>query len=663
MLSFRQVLPVVLSVCIVAQDLPRLLACGGTPPPPSCGKTVAMGKAAPRVVVQQPGQPANVPITVVVYVGLTEFPPSSGACPSGPITGVIRLALDCNPPPNASAMATVNLTTGFNRFVVNVVAPPGPPRFCTVRGSVTVTCGTGAQQMIVTALGDTTVCLVEPSLNDPDAPRLDLRHAAGSDEVVLVHAGDQGGFRYEIVNNDLDDTFEGEITIRTSNSSRLPRSAPSGNSRNGTFAISAPVEGDDPPIVFEDDLDANGCVPLPMDPLSAINPTITRRIVVDPGETLEIPAFSRSWGMCADGSCAEITVVVEGRYRGDNADDPRTIACIGSVIAVDTTQPPNYSWSDSGATSAGQSTVDGVFEWELRPNDQDVLHVSSLVEQVGLMNADGERLEGETSVQSGGLDVPRNEDLLHEYHRFEVSAQTLGFIPAKSFFDVDYKVEYRPNTNARDFVWDSFADGLGFARQPRGVPGDEGRSSALAMGTARVSDRFGVDSFFDVTYLVSAKAEDANGNLHDLTLLEVEFIPMEQDLDMRVRVAAPELDENAVEITRVTVYHDTRGFTRSSGEANEDNEPEFRRGDANGSSGIDLADGVSILGELFQGGPISSCRDAEDANDDGMIDLSDATFIFSWLFLGGPEMPVPGPVCGPDPSEDALGCESYDNCP
>ncbi|TSC77342.1 MAG: lipoprotein [Parcubacteria group bacterium Gr01-1014_31] len=87
----------------------------------------------------------------------------------------------------------------------------------------------------------------------------------------------------------------------------------------------------------------------------------------------------------------------------------------------------------------------------------------------------------------------------------------------------------------------------------------------------------------------------------------------------------------------------------------------FRRGDANISSGVDLADAVFTLAGLFLGGPQPACEDAADSNDSGNLDLADPVFTLSYLFLGTGELPpAPGPVTkGPDPTEDPLTCGQY----
>ena len=91
--------------------------------------------------------------------------------------------------------------------------------------------------------------------------------------------------------------------------------------------------------------------------------------------------------------------------------------------------------------------------------------------------------------------------------------------------------------------------------------------------------------------------------------------------------------------------------------------PNLKRGAANSDNNQDLSDGVKILLVLFQGTGTFDCEDAADANDSGLVDLSDGLFIFNHLFQGGPAMPAPTyPNCGVDPTEDGLGCDTYDNC-
>lgn len=92
-------------------------------------------------------------------------------------------------------------------------------------------------------------------------------------------------------------------------------------------------------------------------------------------------------------------------------------------------------------------------------------------------------------------------------------------------------------------------------------------------------------------------------------------------------------------------------------------QPGFRRGNANGDSGIDLADALFVMNWLFAGGPNPTCLDASDVNDDSTVDISDAIYLLNYLFVSGPPPGAPGPnSCGVDPSDDALDCVLAGGC-
>jgi hypothetical protein len=89
----------------------------------------------------------------------------------------------------------------------------------------------------------------------------------------------------------------------------------------------------------------------------------------------------------------------------------------------------------------------------------------------------------------------------------------------------------------------------------------------------------------------------------------------------------------------------------------------FIRGDSNASGSIDIADGVWIVNDLFLGGPDPPCGDAADTNDDADYSLTDVVFILNYQFLGGRRPPEPFlPLCGLDPTADAIGCNRYRPC-
>jgi arylsulfatase B len=89
---------------------------------------------------------------------------------------------------------------------------------------------------------------------------------------------------------------------------------------------------------------------------------------------------------------------------------------------------------------------------------------------------------------------------------------------------------------------------------------------------------------------------------------------------------------------------------------------EFRRGDANVDSAVDLSDGVRVLEFLFLGGAELSCFDAADTEDSGDLSINDAIFLFNALFVDGVSVPSPGDSCGIDPTPDMLDCLAYEPC-
>ena len=86
------------------------------------------------------------------------------------------------------------------------------------------------------------------------------------------------------------------------------------------------------------------------------------------------------------------------------------------------------------------------------------------------------------------------------------------------------------------------------------------------------------------------------------------------------------------------------------------------RGDANDDGLVNLADGIFLLNELFQGGPAGTCLAAKDANSDDGVDTADAIYLFNALFLDGPPPAAPFPECGALPSAPTEDCEFQASC-
>ncbi len=89
----------------------------------------------------------------------------------------------------------------------------------------------------------------------------------------------------------------------------------------------------------------------------------------------------------------------------------------------------------------------------------------------------------------------------------------------------------------------------------------------------------------------------------------------------------------------------------------------FKRGDSNRDGGVNIADAVYVLQNLFASGPDILCQDAADSNDDESVNIADAVYILQNLFASGPPMPAPGPdVCGEDPTGNPTGGADLPKC-
>lgn len=93
-------------------------------------------------------------------------------------------------------------------------------------------------------------------------------------------------------------------------------------------------------------------------------------------------------------------------------------------------------------------------------------------------------------------------------------------------------------------------------------------------------------------------------------------------------------------------------------------DPVFRRADVNLDDAIDSSDAIATLEYLFLGIGEITCHDSADTNDDGQVDISDPISTLGHVFLNKPmEILPPGTEdCGPDPTADSLGCESFGGC-
>lgn len=400
-------------------------ACIGPPPPPFCAKTLVWSHAGPPVLLLPGG--GTFSLRGLLVFKLLDFPAGLGSCPLGPFDATVTVTVSCSPMGDGGGTITVPVSTGFNEITVPVTLPPGPPRACTVVGTATMTLSDG---MGLEASSDSVLCVGEPAPGQPGVPRLDLSLLGPPERAIArVHPGDQASHRYRLVNNDSSETFVGTLGVGMENTSRLPLVTGPMPSGTGPFSISDPVQGDNFPIGFEEDL-FMGCVVLPTDPTDPQLSTLERDIELEPGEAMEISVYSRPWGACADGSCSRGTVVLDGSFSGG---DPG-LACGGFVTAADRDVAPSFLWDDGGESAdAVPSGMDGIrLSGRPRPGD-DPGEVDVEPRDVEIM------LDGQ-NVLAPPLLIP---DLLDD-ERGRIQLQIPGPFPLDGFFEVGIELDVLP---------------------------------------------------------------------------------------------------------------------------------------------------------------------------------------------------------------------------
>ncbi len=322
----------------------KVMACMGTPCPDCC-RTAWLAKFSPSVVLfPSTGVPITVPINMVPFVSWITS--QKFGCPS-PTGASITATLICTPagggapitigPMTFSSPTVPTPTTPGVQSLVSVpfTIPAGTfatvvPQICTVVATYTVDFGGDS----ITGTGDTNVCLVPPSVADPDLPELNMeRVELNGEKFVTCLKGDQTTLFYSIENNDPDRSVTLDITALTAKVSGMPTSSDPDDKT--LFAVSDPDDNTDNfPISFSDIGDPGEMIELP-DPLNNDSNEISRQITIDPMGITIIPIDIRSWGMCADGSCCDNIVKAVGNW----SDGGPALACAGTAVVVGDAKP------------------------------------------------------------------------------------------------------------------------------------------------------------------------------------------------------------------------------------------------------------------------------------------------------------------------------------
>ena len=527
-------------------------ACGGDPPPPRCGKTLAFTMAVPSVVTNCPDEEVCFDVQTLTYLKLVEVPPGSGICPRPPYRYRIDLTIDCRDGSSHTATASGELSPGYNPGVVSVCLPPLEQQKCVIRGKITVTFADG---MVISDTSRQCVCIVDPHPDDADKnPRLELGAAIQGAAIARVHPGDQTSHRFVVKNNDPEQTFRGFLHVESANDSRRPvDESPQGPAPGqGVFAISDPERGDDFPIALLEDLGLD-CIILPDDPQNTILPTIDRDIVLAPGEEKEIDVVVRPWGMCADGSCGRLTLELEGVF----ADGSRGLACAGAIVAADTLARPQYVWADSGAVSR-VNAADKLLRFSHNPTPTAPPRtVQTEIVAMNLVSVEPIPWNGETQT------VP----LGPEHGRFvsQLQGEPVESFNVDSFFDIEYRIDLGESDPPPVPI-----EMLSMDLIP-GAPSGFENTAPLGMGTARLppSGNFNVDSFFDIVYQVEVDVSVEDRGVWDTEMISMSLTSEGNSILVSARLrAVPPGDGDAagiigtVLILGVEVRTDLRGFSR-----------------------------------------------------------------------------------------------------
>jgi hypothetical protein len=339
--------------------------------PLACAKSMVLAEAAPMVVVSPPSGPATFSVPMTWFITCPTDNNCGAPCsnsgvglPLTPASITVEIYPEPPRPPGASlpppaASATISTAAGtmapptcssfgaFNTYTVPLTLPAGtPPGLYRVVGTATVTFPGG---IVLSQSGDTVVCLVEPAPGRPGVPRLNLELLSSS--IARKAPGETALAVYRITNNDPSNS----VTLAAFGTSHQVAVRPQGgNEAQGVFTISNPF-GADFPIQFNP---TTNCILLPTRPytqqeLSNSVPNIP------PGHTNLITVGIRSYGQCANGSCSESTLRIQGTF----ADGSPALAAAGMALIVDTSMA-----SSSCARSVNDCNFNGI---------PDVLDISS----------------------------------------------------------------------------------------------------------------------------------------------------------------------------------------------------------------------------------------------------------------------------------------------
>ena len=326
-------------------------ACGGTPAPPRCNRTIWLGKSVPHTVAIRPDGSATIRMVLLPYILWNNGCPDPTAASlavtlrcvpvgGGPGATLGPVTVPVNTPTQGGAQLLAN---GSNVFVLQ--APPGTfsptGRYrCLITGNYSVafpsTPNFPIPSPVITGIGDATVCMVpeSPASNGNDIPELMISHLTpDNSDVVRCRRGDQALMHFLVENNHPTQSVTLDLSSVGRQTAGLPQgfTNPQAAYDSSVSAISNPNPGTDVfPVAFADTMSPGFLIP-DGNPEEVDPQELNRRITLGPCESRIITIAIRSHGMCADGSCNERDMIFRGTWQnGDSA-----IGCASAMLLVE----------------------------------------------------------------------------------------------------------------------------------------------------------------------------------------------------------------------------------------------------------------------------------------------------------------------------------------
>ena len=491
-------------ICFALSPYHVANASGGAPPPSICGRTIALSVASPESVVLMPNG-AKVEIDALLFLESATFLNASGSnadsCLPKSLQATFTFKSTCDIPERSATMTTQEtIRPGFNRIKIPVTFPSGPPRVCEfdVTAVVEFPDGTTLQE-----ISESSLCLVDGSQKNPEHPHLRLQRI--SDPISMKHPGDQGDHVF-VLSNNTSKVFRGSVEVTIQNDSRLPEV--SGNSAPGfgVYSISDPVQGDEFPIGFSEDLGPSGCLPLPESSADLSTRTVQRPIMLKPMSSETLNIYSRSWGLSAKGATGQGLVRVKGVWIPDRDSSKYEIVSAGFVQVVDPAALPDFVCVDSSVTTP--AIVDLAKPTILTHSGQPALErswrIDSSFGQAQLWTQTGNAtmpVRIAVSKQAAGtLSDGRSR------HEVEITGPNGGaMFSAESAFDFAFDLQFEPSTSAAPKGLEILEYAL-----VAGRPTDFESQAPYAKGVIAIDEETKptqADSFFDFQTQISAETE------------------------------------------------------------------------------------------------------------------------------------------------------------